>query len=389
MVATFGVAVALARGLDSTEWARFSVVLATAQALAIGIDIGFATWVTRELTQEPGDSGRRLVTSVVRLILTAAAIVAPAGAILLALLGQTGLAAAWAGLSAYVLLIAACTSIESALRARRRYGPVVRSIVAEKWLLVTFVVVLMLAGGGFALAALVHPFAALARLALSASAAGLRPSWFRTGRDGLSPRSIVIGSAPFILATLALNVVPRLDVSIVASFSLVAAASFAIGDRIVMAASVVPSLIAAALFPLLDAHAADTRRRVVQAAVAIGAGAIVATAIGYALAPTLVPALFGEKYRAAVTTVRIMILAIPFIAVAGVMLTSLYVGRFERVILLFSLPSSLIGTAAVAAGQGHLGVDGAAAGTVARHALIACLSVALFMRSAPPYPRPQ
>jgi O-antigen/teichoic acid export membrane protein len=162
-----------------------------------------------------------------------------------------------------------------------------------------------------------------------------------------------------------------------AALSPVAAGYFALGDRALGPIVIIPVVMSSALFPFLAQEPAGSRAgwRVVCL---LGAAGSAIAAFGIALAPRLVPFIFGHEYEPAVATVQVMFLAIPFIFAANPLLTHLYTAGLEHRGLGIRLGGvSCLGTGAVVAGQTLIGPVGAAAGFTSRMMLfLATLVVA-------------
>jgi O-antigen/teichoic acid export membrane protein len=103
--------------------------------------------------------------------------------------------------------------------------------------------------------------------------------------------------------------------------------------------------------------------------------------LAIALAPWGVPFVFGSKYRDAVPTVQVFMLALPFIYATNVLLAYVYSARRETLVLVVTLVISGLGTCAVLVGQALGGSTAAAAGVVLRQAMftVALLAIAIGM----------
>jgi O-antigen/teichoic acid export membrane protein len=191
-----------------------------------------------------------------------------------------------------------------------------------------------------------------------------------------SLKTTLRASLPFALNAASLNIIPRLDAVILVTLSTTAAGYFALGDRVLGPAIMIPWVMGSALYPFL------ARKRGRSAAgwrilgLFVGAGSLVAVA-GVALAPTLVPLIFGKAYDEAVDVVQVMLLAIPFVYGLNAMLAQVYTGGRERSILLVTLGMSALGTVAIVAGQLVVGATGAAGGYLLREILFLAGLVAI------------
>lgn len=87
--------------------------------------------------------------------------------------------------------------------------------------------------------------------------------------------------------------------------------------RLYEAAVLLPAAVMAATFPSLARSSADMtafRRRARDAALVLAGYGIVAAAAGWLLAPPVVPLIFGESYAGSGDLLRVMALAVPFLA---------------------------------------------------------------------------
>jgi O-antigen/teichoic acid export membrane protein len=191
-----------------------------------------------------------------------------------------------------------------------------------------------------------------------------------------SIRTTLRASMPFALNAASLNIIPRLDALILVTLSTTAAGYFALGDRILGPALMVPLVMGSALYPFLAREGERSAAGWKILGVFVSAGSVLAVA-GIALAPTLVPLIFGNAYDEAVTVVRVMLLAIPFAYGSNAMLAQLYTGGRERSILLVTVGMSALGTVAIVAGQLAVGATGAAGGYVLRQILFLAGLVAI------------
>ena len=178
---------------------------------------------------------------------------------------------------------------------------------------------------------------------------------------------VVRSSAPFAASAAALNVVPRLDAFFLLLLSSTSAAYVALGDRVLGPALFVPVILSVTLYPFVASHL-DAHVNWKLVGIAGTLGALVALA-GILLSPTLVPLVFGEKYRPAIVPVQVLLASLPFIYATNILLTYLYSAGRERRVLGVTLVAAVAGTIAVVCGQLVGGADLAAAGVLLRQAL--------------------
>jgi O-antigen/teichoic acid export membrane protein len=181
---------------------------------------------------------------------------------------------------------------------------------------------------------------------------------------------------PFALNAASLNIIPRLDAVILVTLSTTAAGYFALGDRVLGPAIMIPWVMSSALYPFLAQEGERSGAGWKILGVFVSAGCLLAV-VGIALSPTLVPLIFGKAYDEAVDVVQVMLLAIPFVYGSNAMLAQLYTGGRERSILRVTLGMSALGTVAIVAGQLVVGATGAAGGYVLRQILFLAGLVAI------------
>jgi O-antigen/teichoic acid export membrane protein len=201
-------------------------------------------------------------------------------------------------------------------------------------------------------------------------------------------RRFVASGLPFAFNTMALTVVPRLDTVILATFSLTAAGYFALGDRVLGPAQIIPVVASTALYPFLarEAPGSTAARRISVGMMALGCGLALGGAV---LAPWAVPTIFGSSYRPAIGVVQVMFFALPFVYASNPLIAHLYTTGRERRVLFATLAAAAVGTAAIVVGQVTVGVVGAAAGYVFRQALFtAALAITAGIRGAGAHSKP-
>jgi O-antigen/teichoic acid export membrane protein len=268
---------------------------------------------------------------------------------------------------AYVVLIAMATTLESGLRSQRRVRLVVVTNVAEKLTLLVCVLTSLAVHAGLSGVAGGYVAAGVLRVALDYSFV-LRgtPRGYRDSRASIM--SVVRACAPFAVNAAAIVLVPRLDLPLVAVVSTTSAAYFAIGFQVFTTLAIIPVIGASTLYPFVAHHMKSVSlHRVALAFAAIGA---VVTAIAIALAPLVLPVLFGNAYHRAVHITQLTLLSLPLVFYANGLLVGAYTGGQERTLLWRTLPAALVGSAAVLVGQLAYGTAGAALGFVLQYVLI-------------------
>jgi O-antigen/teichoic acid export membrane protein len=384
VIATSALAILLARHLGPRDWGLFSGFLGLSLGLSIFIEFGLTQWLLRELArawvqhraaEKISLAGRRRAGRIVVASLTVNAVLGATiiiGAGLAAVLLRVGPSSAvlLLALVAYGALLASCSALEAVFRARRRLSRVVAATLVEKVLLLVLVAAAILGGTDLFAVGLAYLAAGSARLAFDLVSIVRSQDLAFAPPSRRAVRHVTRRSMPFALNRASLNIIPRLDTFLLVALSPVAAGYFALGDRALGPVVIIPVVMSSALYPFLAREPLGSRAgwRIV-ALLAAGGSAI--AAIGIALAPRLVPIVFGADYSHAVHTVQVMLLAIPFVFTANPLLAHLYTARLEHPRLGVGLACvSFFGTGAVVAGQAVVGPVGAAGGYVARSVVV-------------------
>jgi O-antigen/teichoic acid export membrane protein len=378
VLATTLLAILLTRSLGPSDWGIFSGFLGLSLAFSTVVNFGVSQWLMRELSRvwvdhdSSADETRKSVGELIGgglLLNTSLGVTLIAGTLVSAtLLGLSfTLAVALISLMAYAALSGISAGFEPFFRARRKLRFVVAGVLLEKILLVALVAVAIAADWGVPGIAVMYVVAGLVRAGFYG--ANLFPS--RLIHISLSIPSLgraARESMPFVLNGVSLNIIPRLDTFILATLSATAAGYFAIGDRVVGPAVMIPWVMTSALYPFLARERGDTSAGWKLLGLFAGVGTLLAVC-GVLLAPTMIPLLFGEAYEPAVAVTQIMILATPFIYGNNLLLAQLYTSRRERSVLGATIGTSVFGTVAIVVGQLTLGPTGAASGYVIRQLL--------------------
>ena len=379
VVATSLVGIIVARNLGPADWGVFSGFLGLSIAFSIVVNFGVGGWLLRELSglwvidhgssdEAAGRAGRLVSGAVVMNVgLGAALLLGTLIATQVVHLDSTS-TLALVSLMGYAALTAASSGLEAFFRSRRQLRVVMGAVLIEKVSLLLLVGLAVAAGLGVAGIAAMYVIAASARALFFG--ANIRASEHVAigSFSSASVRSAMRDSMPFALNAASLNIIPRLDVFVLVALSATAAGYFAVGDRILGPALMIPWVMSSALYPFLAREGQRSGAGWKILAVFSGVGTLFAIT-GIALTPTLVPLIFGPAYDEAVDVVQVMLLAIPFVYGSNVMLAQLYTGRRERSVLGATLVISALGTVTIVAGQLAFGPTGAAGGYVIRQAL--------------------
>jgi O-antigen/teichoic acid export membrane protein len=359
------------------------------------LDAGLSTLLLRECSQiRAGELSRESQDrEIVHLLHHALAVVLLLGIVVV--VGSVGvgmalelgpqLALAQGAFMLYIALGAASSVLEAHMRSERRLKDVLAATMIEKVGLLACVVVVLVLGGNVLAVGLAYILGGTLRVWLDhrLSLRRLQKASRRVQFAVMHP--LVRAAAPFVLNASALTFLPRIDTALVAIISVVGASYYGLGFQIVTTATLIPAIASITLIPLLVAHreARSARWRVFGL---MTTGGLLAAAIGIVLAPPIVPLLFGSKYTAAVGSIQIMLLTLPFIFGSNAIMSYLYADGHEKGALRWLLLPSIAGTALVLLGQIALGPDGASAGLVGRYALITISFVGLATRATPSQP---
>jgi PST family polysaccharide transporter len=388
IAATSTLAILIARSLTPHEWGIFSGFLALSVALAVFSEFGVGTWLMRELSELSASEQHSTFarTRAGQMLVGGSSLSASIGGVFVAATAVTamflglepGLQLAVVALVGYTALISTCGALETFFRSQRKLRRVLAATLLDKMVIVVLVALFVIGGFGITAIALAYLSGGVARLFYDVGAIVLARSQLVLSKPTLADiRAVLAASTPFAANRASLNVVPRLDAFLLALLSPAAAGYFALGDRIVGPALIVPVLASGALFPFLAREANDSNAGWRVVILFTLAGTALA-GVGIPLAPSLVPFVFGSDYREAVPIVQVMLVVIPFVFASNALLAHLYSSRRERRGLTFTLAAvALGGTAAILGGQVFSGTVAAGAGYVLRQALfVASLVVA-------------
>lgn len=388
---TTALAIMLARSLGPAEWGLFSALLALSLALSTFVNLGLGTWLLRDLSllqhNEPVhtlrvETSRRVVGAVCVNGIAGAALLVITLVVLVVTRANPGTSVALLGLVAHTVFGGAAGCLEAVLRSRRMLWTVVTATLLERITLLVLAALAIAADYGIWAIGLAYMVGSVARFAFAA--------WkvlVEAGVALLVPtiehlRRVVKSGLPFAFSTVAVNVIPRLDTVIIATVSVTAAGYFALGDRVLGPAQILPVVASSALYPFLAREAPGSRVawRISGGMTAVG---FVIALVGAATAPFFVPAVFGSSYEAAVGVVQVMFFVLPLVYLSNGLLTHLYTAGRERQVLVATLLASTLGTVAIVIGQLTAGVSGAAAGYVCRQVLFsaALVSIAYLVRT--------
>jgi O-antigen/teichoic acid export membrane protein len=387
VVATSLVAIILARNLGPSDWGLFSGLFGVSQAFSIIASFGVATWLLRELSQvrnvdqtasaEASKRAGHLVSGAIALnVVVAGVLILGTLAVTLAVRLDPGATFALVSLMVYGAFLAISAGLEAFFRARRQLRQVVSAVLLEKVVLLSLVGAAVAAGFGISAIAAMYIVAGIARVLVNGINTHASKDVVLARASFDSFRTTLRASMPFALSAASLNIIPRLDAIILVTLSTTAAGYFALSDRILGPVIMIPWVMGSALYPFLAREGEQSAAQWKILGVFVSVGFLLAVA-GIALAPTLVPLIFGNAYDEAVDVVQVMLLAIPFVYGSNAMLAQLYTAGRERGILVVTLVMSGLGTVAIVAGQLVVGATGAAGGYLLRQILLLAGLVAI------------
>jgi O-antigen/teichoic acid export membrane protein len=402
LAVTTALAVLVARELGPDDFGIFSAFLTLSIAIGLVTQVGLSTWLLREMSAMvarngnlPPDEAGMPVSAACGLNLLlgicAMAIALPSG---WAFGSSADLVAALGGLMLYMTAINLGTALEAVFRANRMIGRVVAASVIEKATLVGVVLIALYAEWGILGIAIGYACAGSLRCgfdALIVFRGMLKPRTPKRREIALVARR----SLPIAIGSNAGTAIVRLDTFLIALVSASAAGYYAVGDRVATVALVVSSTAAATFFPIVAKHS-DVARVSLRAAGLMGGVGLALVVPAVVLSPKAIPALFGDAYSSAVPVVQIMLIGVPLSYASAILMVGLFSLGKERAMVVALIPTLLLGSVVVVAGQLTVGVQGAAAGYAFRFALaLAALllvtgkaSRALADRSAGAMPQP-
>lgn len=380
VVATSLLAIILARNLGPRDWGIFAGLFGFSLAFTTIMTFGVTVWLLRELSglwtveemiaDEARTTAGHLVTGAALLNGVLAAVLLAATAVVALLVRfEFVLTVALLSLMGYAALTAVSGGLEAFFRSRRELRWVAIPIILEKAILLALVGVAVAIGLGVAGISIMYTIAGTTRLALNGF--NILASEHVTLRyPGFSAvRTTARGAVSFALNGVALSIIPRFDTFILAVLSATAAGYYALGDRILGPAVMIPLVMSSALYPFLarEKEGSSAPWKILGAFV-VG-GAILAV-IGTVASPIVVPVVFGAAYAPAIEVVQVMLLGLPFIYGTNAVLAHLYTRGQEQRMLVATISVSLFGTGTIVAGQLIMGPTGAAVGSVIRQVLL-------------------
>jgi O-antigen/teichoic acid export membrane protein len=232
------------------------------QAFSTIASFGVAIWLLRELAQlsnvdqtasaEASKRAGHLVSGAIALnVVIAAVLILATLAVTLVVRLDPGATLALVSLMVYGALMAISAGLEAFFRSRRQLRQVVTAVLIEKVVLLSLVGVAVAAEFGVSAIAVMYIVAGIARVLVNGINihASKHVALARASFDSL--KTTLRASMPFALNAASLNIIPRLDAVILVTLSTTAAGYFALGDRVLGPAIMIPWVMSSALYPFL------------------------------------------------------------------------------------------------------------------------------------------
>src|SRR4051794_18764270 len=309
LAAGFLVVVILARQLGPSDFGIFSALYAISQSLAMIVDFGLGQYVLRELSalnlsRDPSADARvhaaDLISGGTGLVVILATPLIPIVAVVSAIGGwAVELSVGLLGLMAYTFILACSTVVECGFRASRRYRIVTCTVMLEKALLLAGLGVVLTSGGGILEIAGCYVIAGLTRLAVDVLVLRTKLAIVLHLVGLRACASIVRRAAPFAINRATSSLVIRLDVALVALFSTVSAAYYAVGDRTNTMLLIAIWSLTSTLYPFLQGSIEERIDRSLAVAAVTALIGVAVAITGILAAPQALSIAFGSKYTGA------------------------------------------------------------------------------------------
>lgn len=307
-----------ARRLPQDAFGVFSLGVTVGSIAAVATDFGIQLYTARAVAQHPQQAARLLRGWGRVRLATAALAVAAVGAGLwltrtpvpvataIFLLAVVYIGAALLEFLYYVFRGLSRSDLESTLTIAQRLGTLAVAVAALWWRPdVRVLAAAMLVPIAIALWSAARWAVTLTRAAGSAGDTGTLP----LDRSG-APASIVAIGAGIVLSALYF----RIDVFLVNAWSGPASVGlYNAAFRLVDALRLFPAAVVAVMLSSL--FRADDRRLIARMTLSLGAGAATLALLLAAIAPWLIPRLYGTAYTEAVGPFRVLLIAFPLMAV--------------------------------------------------------------------------
>ena len=262
VIATSVAAIMIARTLEPDDWGVFSAVLGLSMALALVADFGLGTWLLRELSGLVAGGGETFARA--GTLLSAGVVMNAFIALPLVVAALTWSAVARPGADVTVALVcllfygaltAIGASLETYLRARRQVRLVLAASLLEKGVLIVLLVAVVLGSAGLGAIGIAYVLAGLVRITFDGIVIFAREAISFTRPALADLRELAASSMPLALNTVSLNLVPRLDTLVLLILSATSAGWFAVGERALGPALLIPATLSASLYPFMAGHA--------------------------------------------------------------------------------------------------------------------------------------
>lgn len=377
-VALLGFVVVLSRRFGAEGMGAYAYAVAVT-----AIIFSIPQYALSSLIVAQGSASREALATLWRPVQRLSALAALAGMLisgLIALVGPADMARVLLIVALAQLLYNAGEIHRAAFAAHERSGHIGWAELVYKGSIVVLGVPAMLAGWAIETALLVLPLAGAVYLAaVTRASRAWRPHGQQAGATALPLRTMITRAAPFMLSIAVAAPIYRLQPVVLAAVTGVAASGlYSAAFKPIETGLLLFGALATALMPLLvrlgaagDRRAHDAAmRRAGMAALVI---AIVGAATGIALAPWIVPLVFGEEFEGSVPAFRILCLVLPATALRNLYLAALTASRRLRLWTVAQAVALVSAAAAALLLVPPFGLIGAAIGMVVGEA-VACVA---------------
>jgi O-antigen/teichoic acid export membrane protein len=364
------------RYLGAGDYGKFALALAFVQTFGLLADVGLLTVAVRELSRTP-ERTNQLVGAVLSLRLALSLAVVPVAALVsLAFPYDREVRVAILIAGGSLVLGLANGALVAVFQSRLRMGRAAVSEVLGR--ASAFAALALVAGLDLGFYAVVATAAAGAAVALLASWILVRPfaaPQLRARRDTWRP--LLMAALPVGAALAVTEIYFRADTFIISIFrDYDEVGAYSLAYRVIELLAVLPAVLMTSVFPLLSRYLGSGGDRV-RASTAIDAVGDVFLAIGVPLAagglvvaPQVVELVAGDGFGEAADPLRILLFAGALAAVSGLFGYALIAGGRQTSALRLALAGLVLNVALNLALVPELGIDAAAAVTVASEVLM-------------------
>lgn len=373
----------LARALGPADYGILGFAVAVMSYFGIAASLGTDMWAMREIATERSRV-REIVGAVVSLRFALCIVALAAVAILAAAWDRPPPVGTVVLIQAASLFIAALT-LDFAFQGLERLDAVARRQVTTALIALAGVAAALGLGGGVAAAAAVLQAAAFAAVVAMWGEFAVLAGWPRFGRpSGVRWRRIVRESAPLAVTGLVVTVYTYIDVVMLGflrpseEVGLYVAAM-----RIMMIGLAAIAVFRTAFSPVLArlmGEPAARREAGHHHASAVAATGAWGALVGFALAPEILAAIYGETFAPAAAALRVLMANLLFACAVEVCHTQLVAWRLQTQQMWIMVAGAALNVALNFALIPHYGIEGAAAATLVSTLIVWILAAATLRR---------